>query len=157
MSNEFQFFIQSHGIILQRSCPFTPQQNGVAERKNRHLLDVVRTLLLESCVPSHFWCEASSTTVYLINRLSSPTLNDDSPYFHLLGHAPNYSNLHIFGCVCFVHLPAHERNKRTTQSVKCAFLRYVGTQKGFLCNNDPHSSRTRISRNVIFFFKSTIL
>ena len=45
MSNEFQFFLQSHGIISQRSCPFTPQQNGVAERKNRHLLDVVRTLL----------------------------------------------------------------------------------------------------------------
>jgi len=46
MSNEFQFFLQSHGIISQRSCPFTPQQNGVAERKNRHLLDVVRTLLI---------------------------------------------------------------------------------------------------------------
>jgi transposase InsO family protein len=45
MSNEFQFFLQSHGIISQRSCPFTPQQNGVAERKNHHLLDVVRTLL----------------------------------------------------------------------------------------------------------------
>ena len=58
MSNEFQFFHQRHGIISQCSCPFTPQQNGVAERKNRHLLDVVRTLLIESCVSSHFWCEA---------------------------------------------------------------------------------------------------
>ena len=54
MSNEFQFFLQSHGIISQCSCPFTPQQNGVVERKNRHLLDVVHTLLIESCVPSHF-------------------------------------------------------------------------------------------------------
>ena len=53
MSNEFQFFLQSHGIISQRSCPFTPQQNSVDERKNRHL-NVVRTLLIESCVPSHF-------------------------------------------------------------------------------------------------------
>ena len=96
MSNEFHFFLQSHGIISQRSCPFTPQQKGVAERKNRHLLDVVHTLLIESCVPSHFWCEALSTAVYLINRLPSPTLNDDSPYFYLFGHAPNYSNLHIF-------------------------------------------------------------
>ena len=100
MSNEFQFFLQSHGIISQRSCPFTPQQNGVAERKNRHLLDVVRTLLIESCVPSHFWCEALYTAIYLINRLPSPTLNDDSPYFRLFGHAPNYFNLHIFGCGC---------------------------------------------------------
>ena len=96
MSNEFQFFLQSHGIISQRSCPFTPQQNGVAERKNRHLLDVVCTLLIESCVPSHFLCEALSTAVYLNNRLPSPTLNDDSPYFRLFGHALNYSNLHIF-------------------------------------------------------------
>ena len=150
MSNEFQFFLQSHGNISQRSCPFTPQQNGVAERKNRHLLDVVCTLLIESCVPSHFWCEALSTAVYLINRLPSPTLNDDSPYFRLFGYAPNYSNLHIFGCVCFVHLPAHERNKLTAQSVKCAFLGHAGTQKGFLCY-DPHARRTRVSRNVIFF------
>ena len=131
MSNEFQISLQSHGIISQRSCPLTPRQNGVAKRKNRHLLDVVRTLLIEFCVPSHFWCEALSTAVYLINRLPSPTLIDDSPYFRLFAHAPNYSNLHIFGCVCFVHLPAHERNKLTTQSAKCAFLGYVGTQKGF--------------------------
>jgi len=150
MSNEFQIFLQSHGIISQRSCPFTPQQNGMAERKNCHLLDVVRTLLIESCVPSHFWCEALCIVVYLINRLPSPNLNNDSPYFRLFGHAPNYSNLHIFGCVCFVHLPAHERNKLTAQSIKCAFLGYVGTQKGFLCY-DPHARRTRVSRNVIFF------
>ena len=104
MSNEFQFFLQSHGIMSQRSCPFTLQQNGVAERKNHHLFDVVRTLLIESCVPSHFWCEALSTTVYLITRLPSPNLNNDSPYFRLFGHAPNYSNLHIFCCVCFVHI-----------------------------------------------------
>ena len=77
MSNEFQFFLQSHGIILQRSCHFT-QQNGVAKRKNCHLLDVVHTLLIESCVPSHFWCEALSTAVYLINRLPSPTLKEFS-------------------------------------------------------------------------------
>jgi hypothetical protein len=150
MSNEFQFFLQSHGIMSQRSCPFTLQQNGVAERKNHHLFDVVRTLLIESCVPSHFWCEALSTTVYLITRLPSPNLNNDSPYFRLFGHAPNYSNLHIFGCVCFVHLPAHERNKLTAQSVKCAFLGYAVTQKGFLCY-DPHARRTHVSRNVIIF------
>ena len=152
MSNEFQFFLRSYGIISQRSCPFTPQQNGVAERKNRLLLDVVRTLLIKSCVPSHFWCEALSTVVYLINRLPSPTLNNDSPYFRLFGHAPNYSNLHIFGCVCFVHLPAHERNKLIEQSIKCAFLGYARTQKGFLCY-DPHARRTRVSRNVIFLKK----
>ena len=70
-SNLFQEFLQENGILSQRSCPSTPQQNGVAERKNRHLLDVVRTIMLNSFVPSHFWCKALSTVVHLINRLPS--------------------------------------------------------------------------------------
>ncbi|RVW98452.1 Retrovirus-related Pol polyprotein from transposon TNT 1-94 [Vitis vinifera] len=72
MSNEFQDFLQSKGIISQHSCPLTPQQNDVAERINRHLLDVVRTLLLYSSVPPRFWCEALTTAVHLINCLPSP-------------------------------------------------------------------------------------
>ncbi|RVW37445.1 Retrovirus-related Pol polyprotein from transposon TNT 1-94 [Vitis vinifera] len=72
MSNEFQNFLQSKWIISQRSCPSTPQQNSVAERKNHHLLDVVRTILLDSSIPSRFWCEALSTAIHLINRLLSP-------------------------------------------------------------------------------------
>ncbi|KAL3523634.1 hypothetical protein ACH5RR_016468 [Cinchona calisaya] len=150
MSNSFQEFLQTNGIISQRSCPSTPQQNGVAERKNRHLLDVVRTLLLESFVPSRFWCEALSTAVHLINRLPSSSLNHVSPFTRLFGRTPNYSNLRTFGCVCFVHLPAHERTKLTPQSVQCAFLGYSVYQKGFLCY-DPHLNRIRISRNVTFF------
>jgi len=80
MSHEFHDFLHHKGIVSQCSCPYTPQQNGVAERKNRHLLDVVRILLLESYVPSKFWVEALSTAVYLINRLPSQVLNFDSPY-----------------------------------------------------------------------------
>jgi len=140
MSNEFQDLLQSKGIISQRSCPSTPQQNGVAERKNHHLLDMVRTLLLESSVPPRFLCEALSTSVYLINRLPSPTLNHVSLFFKLFGHSPLYSDLRTFGCVCFVHLPAHERHKLTAQSVKCVFLGYAIPQKGYVCY-DPHVCR----------------
>jgi hypothetical protein len=150
MSNEFQDLLQSKGIISQCSCPSTPQQNGVDERKNHHLLDMVRTLLLESSVPPYFWCEALSTSVYLINRLPSPTLNHVSPFFKLFGHSPLYYDLRTFGCVCFVHLPAHERHKLTAQSVKCIFLGYAIPQKGYVCY-DPHVCRIRVSRNVIFF------
>ena len=113
MSNEFQDFLQSKGIISQCSCPSTPQQNGVTGRKNHHLFDVVRTLLLESFIPPHFWCETLSTLVHLINRLPSPTLNNVSLFFKLFGNSPLYFNLYAFGCVCFMHLPAHERHKLT--------------------------------------------
>ena len=74
MSKKFHDFLQNKGIVSQHSCPYTPQQNGVAERKNRHLLDVIRTLLLESSVPSTFWVEALSMIVYLIIIIIPTTL-----------------------------------------------------------------------------------
>jgi len=150
MSHEFHDFLHQKGIVSQRSCPYTPQQNGVAERKNRHLLDVVRTLLLESFVPAKFWVEALSTAVYLINRLPSQVLNFDSPYHHLYHKHPSYLNLRTFGCVCFVHLPPHERTKLSAQSVKCAFMGYSISHKGYVCY-DSCANKFRISRNVVFF------
>ena len=149
MSNEFQSFLQNRGIINHRSCPYTPQQNGVAERKNRHLLDVVRTLLIDTSVPPKFWAEALATATYLINRLPSQKLGLDSPYFRLHHCQPTYENLHTFGCVCFMHLPPPYRNKLTAQSMRCAFLGYSVNQKGYLCF-DPHTNRIHISRNVVF-------
>lgn len=79
MSNDFQAFFK--GILHERSCPGTPQQNGVPERKNRHILDTVRTILLESAVPPTFWDEAIRTSVFLINRQLSKNLQNESPYF----------------------------------------------------------------------------
>ena len=96
MSHLFQDFLQANGIISQRFFPSTPQQNRVAERKNHHILDVIRTLLLESSVPLCFWCEALATAVYLINRLPSPTLNNNSPFARTFGHSPNYFTLFYF-------------------------------------------------------------
>jgi hypothetical protein len=113
-------------------------------------LDVARTLLLKSSVPSKFWVEALSTAVYLINRLPSQVLNFDSPYYRLYHQHPSYLNLHTFGCVCFVHLPSYERHKLSAQSVKCAFMGYSISHKGYVCY-DPCSNKIRISRNVVFF------
>ena len=108
LSTEFQAFLASKGIIHQRSCPTTTKQNGVAKCKNRHLLDVVRTLLLESSLPSMFWVEALKTATHLINCLPSQVLHMESPYFHLFANQPSYANLRVFSCVGFVHLPPHE-------------------------------------------------
>ena len=150
MSHQFQTYLQNHGILSQRSCPYTPQQNGVAERKNRHLLDTVRSLLLESSVPAKFWPEALATAVHLINRLPSHRLSNQTPYFRLFHKDPTYTHLRSFGCVCFVHLPPTERTKLTAQSAQFAFLGYASHQKGYLCY-DTVLNCLRISRNVIFF------
>ena len=111
VAQPFQDFLQHKGIISQRTCPYTPQQNEVVERKNLPILDVARTLLLNSSVPSKFWVEALSIVVHLINRHPSPKLQNQSPYLRLHGSTPLYNHLHTFGCICFLHLPPHERHK----------------------------------------------
>ena len=69
--------MNSKGILHQTTCPYSPQQNGVgvAERKNRHILEVTISLLIDGNVPSHLWGEAMSFAVYLINRTPSNVLN----------------------------------------------------------------------------------
>ena len=69
----FLSFLDSHGTLTQQSCPYTSQQNGHAEQKYRHILDVVHTLFISASLPKHFWGEAALTAVYTINRIPSPT------------------------------------------------------------------------------------
>ena len=68
--------MSSHGIFHQSSCAYTPQQNGVAERKNRHLVETAYTLLFPHKVPQCFWGDAILAACYLINRMSSSVLHD---------------------------------------------------------------------------------
>jgi len=79
MSNTFKNFLGTHGIHHQTSCPYTPQRNGVAERKNRHFLVVTRTLLMERHVPTIFWGDTLLTAAYLINHMPSKVLNYTTP------------------------------------------------------------------------------
>ena len=97
-----------------------------------------------------FWVEALKTAIDLINHLLPQVLHMKSPYFRLFAKQPSYDNLRVFDCVCFVHLPSHERHKLYAQSVRCAFLGYNVCQKGFVFY-DPTLHHTCISWNVIFF------
>ncbi|KAH7545814.1 hypothetical protein FEM48_Zijuj01G0133800 [Ziziphus jujuba var. spinosa] len=74
--------------------------------------------------------EALSTSIHLINRLPSPVLDNETPYFRLYGHNPDYNHLRVFGCLCYAHLPSSDRNKLTAQSARYAFLGYASDRKG---------------------------
>ena len=143
-SSELRQYLDTHGIIHQTTCPNTPQQNRVAERKNRHLLEVVRASLLEAHMPTSYWGEALTSAIYLINRVPSRTLQFQTPFqaLHNSIHAPPISNLppRVFGCVAFVHLHKHQRSKLTPQAVRCVFLGYAPNQKGYRCYHPPTNS-----------------
>ncbi|GKU98443.1 hypothetical protein SLEP1_g11451 [Rubroshorea leprosula] len=140
----------SEGTLPQQSCPYTSEQNGRAERKHRHILDSIRALLISSSCPERFWGEAALTAVYLINRIPSSVLNNQSPYERLHGILPAYNLLKVFGCACFVLLPPHEHNKLELRARLCYFLGYGITQKGYRCW-DPVSQKLRVSRHVVFW------
>ena len=78
-----------------------PQQNGVVERKHRHLLDVARAFCFRGNLLLSFYGECVLTAAYLINKLPTPLLNYKSPHQILLGSVPVYSSLRSFGCLCF--------------------------------------------------------
>jgi hypothetical protein len=128
----FLSILDSNGTLPHNSCPYTSQQNGRAERKFRHILDVVRTLLISASVPEHFWGEAALTAVYTINRIPSPTTHKKSPFELLYDKLLDYSSLRLFGCVCFVYLLSYERNKLEPRFGCVVFLAMVSLEKVFV-------------------------
>ncbi|BFG28235.1 hypothetical protein CerSpe_145090 [Prunus speciosa] len=146
-------FFQQHGIIHQTTTAYTPQQNGIAERKNRHLLDVARSLCFTMQVPKQFWADAVMTAVFLINRMPTRVLDYQTPIkvlsqFHSI---PSLLNLppKIFGCLCYVHVHSIHRDKLDPRALKCVFLGYPPSQKGYKCFHPP-SGKTYVSMDVEF-------
>ena len=135
-------FFQQHGIIHESSCVNTPQQNGVAERKNGHLLATTRALLFQKKVPKNYWGEAVLTAAHIINRLPTRVLDFQIPVQIFAKIYPNFNitnNLvpKIFGCVAFVHVHSQHRGKLDPRALKCVFVGYSSTQKGYKCYHPP--------------------
>jgi hypothetical protein len=149
ISKQLRSVLAEQGTLAQFSCPGAHAQNSVAERKHRHLLETTHAMMITSSLPSHFWAEAISTSVYLINIQPSAALQGGIPLECLSGRSPDYSMLRLFGCVCYVLLAPRECTKLTAQPVECVFLGYSDEHKGYRCW-DPVGHRMRISHDVTF-------
>jgi histone deacetylase 1/2 len=140
---------QTQGISHHVSCPHAHQQNGSAERKHRHIVEVGLSLLAHAGMPLKFWDEAFLTATYLINMLPSRVINNDTPVHRLLGIRPNYSSLRVFGCACWPNLRPYNKRKLAFRSTQCAFIGYSPRHKGVKCL-EVSSGRVYISRDVVF-------
>ena len=132
--------MSSHEILHQFSCAYTPQQNEVVERKNRHLVETACTLLLHHMILQCFWGDAILAACYLINHMPSSVLHDRISHTIIF---PNQPLLclppGVFGCVCFVHILTPGQDKLSIKATKCVFLGYSRLQREYCCYSpDTH-------------------
>lgn len=140
--------LSQFGITHRISCPYTPQQNGTAERKNRHIAELGLSMLAHATMPLMYWDEAFLTAVHVINSLPTPLLSNKTPYEKLFHTPQSYSHFRTFGCLCFPNLRPYNKHKLQFRSVSCTFLGYSSSHKGYRCL-DPQG-RIYISRDVLF-------
>src|SRR4051812_23212585 len=130
---EFKSFLLSKGIQHQSTCSGTPAQSGVAEQKNHHLLEVARALMFQMNMPKFLWSDAVLTATYLINRMPSRVLRMKSPCQIHLGENKFIVPPKVFGCTCFVRYYRPAVGKLDPRTIKCIFVGYSPSQKGYLC------------------------
>lgn len=148
INKELSGYFKSKGINHQTTVPYTPQQNGKAERLNRTLMEKVRAMLAESELELSFWGEAIVTANFVRNR--SPTATKDkTPWELFYGHKPDVAFLRAFGSDAYVHIPKERRNKLEPVSEKGVLVGYTPGGNGYRIWM-PSTSSIWVSRDVVF-------
>ena len=148
----FKDFLHAKGIQAQFSVPYTPQQNGVAERKNYTVADSMRAQLAGAQAPPAFWMEALNTAVYIRNRLPTTALGERTTPFELwTGRRPNLKHFRTFGCAALVLNMAFKRklDPRRKEDVHI-LLGYSAEHRGYRLWN-PSRKAAVVARDVQFF------
>lgn len=152
-SNEFDRFCQDIGMERQLTVSYTPQQNGVAERRNRTIVEMAKSMIHDKGMPQQFWGEAVNTAVYLMNRHPTVAVEGKTPFEAWCGRKPSVNHLRVFGSICYAHIPKELRQKLDESSEKCIFVGYSSQTKGYRLYN-LKKKKVIICRDVLFSEKS---
>ena len=132
-SMEFSNFCISNGIKRDLTAPYSSQQNGVAERKNRTVMSMVRAMLKAKDLPRELWGEAISTTVYILNRSLTKSLKGQTPHEKWTRRRPSVDHMRVFGCVAHVKDTRKHPSKLEDKSMPMIFIGYELGSKAYRC------------------------
>ncbi|MCO5554081.1 hypothetical protein L7F22_007607 [Adiantum nelumboides] len=149
MSGAFKDFLGKKGIKHQCTMPYTPQQNGVAERKNKSLMEMARCMLKAKSLPHKLWMKAVACAAHVLNRCPTRALKTITPYESWYDKKPSVSYLCVFCCLAYAHIPQQLRGKLDDKAVKCIFVGYSSGSKAYRLYN-PAINKIFESRDVIF-------
>ncbi|GJR85608.1 ribonuclease H-like domain, reverse transcriptase, RNA-dependent DNA polymerase [Tanacetum coccineum] len=110
-SNEFTQYCKENGIARQLTAPYSPQQNGVVERRNRTIMSTTRCMMKATNMPQNFWAEAVRHAIYILNSVPTKALEDITPYEAIKRRKPNLENLRVFGCIAYAKVPSQHLTK----------------------------------------------
>lgn len=133
INHQVKKLFPENGTHHQLSCPYSPQQNGRAERKHRHVTDTGLAMLFGANVPASRWADSFTFFVHIINRLPNPVLQNKSPYELLYNSTPLYKNFKKFGCRVFPYWRPYTSHKLEIRSIECVFIGYNPQHKGYKC------------------------
>ena len=149
ISKEFADFCNEHGIRHQLTAAYSPQQNSVSERKNRTIMNMVRSMLSAKKIPKRFWPEAVNWTVHVLNRSPTFAVKNKTPEEAWSGIKPSVHHFRVFGCITHAHVPDCKRSKLDDKSVKCVLPGISKESKAYRLY-DPISQKIIVSRDVVF-------
>jgi hypothetical protein len=148
-NSQIEGFLEDEGIKHEFSSPYTPQQNGVVERKNRTLLDMARTMLDEYKTPDRFWAEAINTACYSINRLYLHRILKMTSYELLTDKKPNVSYFRVFGSKCFILVKRGRKSKFAPKGVEGFLLGYDLNTRAYRVFNKS-TGLVEVSCDIVF-------
>jgi hypothetical protein len=148
-NSQIEGFLEDEGIKHEFYSPYTPQQNGVVERKNITLLDMVRTMLDEYKTPDRFWAKAINTACYSINRLYLHRILKKTSYKLLTGKKPNVSYFRVFGSKCFILVKRGRKSKFAPKAIEGFLLGYDSNTRAYRVFNKS-TGLVEVSCDIVF-------
>lgn len=149
MSNEFREYCEGAGIERNYTSPYTPQQNGIVERRNRTVVEMARSCLKEMNLPMKMWAEAVRHSVYILNKVPTRALTKLTSYEAWYARKPNLSLIRVFGCLAYMKLPGKSVQELEDRSKKVLNLgKEPGTKEYRLY--DPVADKVCVSHDVTF-------
>jgi Reverse transcriptase (RNA-dependent DNA polymerase)/Integrase core domain len=148
-SVEFEEYCKENGIKRYMTAPYSPQQNGIVERRNQTVMGMVRSMLKAMKVPVQFWDEAVTTAIYILNRATTKSLVGMTPYEAWYKHKPTVQHMRTFGCLVHVKTIGNHVKKLDDRSTEMVFFGYEKGSKAYRAYN-PIANKVVVTRDAIF-------